>query len=273
MSRPQKQGLDYFPRDINIYDDEKIMDLLDRYGPSGFVVYDYALTRIYRNGYYLEIPSLDQFGLFAVRAVGSRWITKEHVGNVLTYCGKTGLFRVDLLNVGVLTSAGIQRRYKVATSRRVLQNLKYWVLDENGNELPEPLLSAPSKEVSAAETQVNAAETAVNVSRKYTKKRKEKEKETKEKPDPSAAAIFQLLGDCGFMVSSYIGERFLGLLDQYGEQPVSEAIRRAAEKNVKNVSYVEGILRRWEEKGETDASFKRDAISKEPSGLFRDDYI
>ena len=137
MSRPKKQGLDYFPRDINIYDDEKIIALLDRYGPSGFIIYDYSLTRIYRNGYYLEIPSLDQFGLFAVRAVGSRWITKEHVGNVLTYCGKTGLFRVDLLNVGVLTSAGIQRRYKVATSRRVFQNLKYWVLDEDGNELPE----------------------------------------------------------------------------------------------------------------------------------------
>ena len=53
MARPPKQGLDYFPKDMDFYHDYKIMDLLEKYGPVGTIIYDVILTEIYRKGYYL----------------------------------------------------------------------------------------------------------------------------------------------------------------------------------------------------------------------------
>ena len=32
---PNKKGLTYFPKMIDFYEDDKIFDLLDRYGPLG----------------------------------------------------------------------------------------------------------------------------------------------------------------------------------------------------------------------------------------------
>lgn len=40
---PNKKGLTYFPKMIDFYEDDKIFDLLDRYGPLGVTVYDCIL--------------------------------------------------------------------------------------------------------------------------------------------------------------------------------------------------------------------------------------
>ena len=56
MPRPPKQGLDYFPKDVGFYNDFKIMDLLEKYGPLGVTIYEVVLTEVYRNGYYLAEP-------------------------------------------------------------------------------------------------------------------------------------------------------------------------------------------------------------------------
>ncbi len=58
MARPPKLGLDYFPKDVDFYNDYKIMDLLEKYGPVGTIIYDVILTEIYRNGYYLVVTSV-----------------------------------------------------------------------------------------------------------------------------------------------------------------------------------------------------------------------
>ena len=131
MPRPPKKGLHYFPKDADFYEDYKIIDLLSEYGPAGILVYEYLLTRIYREGYRLELP-IDKAALLAVRAIGSRWIKKEFAINVIHYCGDIGLFRVDLLKRGVITSSAIQRRYQEVktTLRHKFQKDKYWILDE-----------------------------------------------------------------------------------------------------------------------------------------------
>ena len=56
MPRPPKRGLDYFGKDVDFYEDFKIIDLLSEHGPVGVVIYDFLLTQIYKNGYYLELP-------------------------------------------------------------------------------------------------------------------------------------------------------------------------------------------------------------------------
>lgn len=60
MGRRAKTGLDYFPKNVAFYDDFKIMELLDEYGPNGITIYDATLCVIYGNGYYIECPDMNQ---------------------------------------------------------------------------------------------------------------------------------------------------------------------------------------------------------------------
>ena len=43
MPRQPKKALDYFPKDVNYYDDDRIADLLDEFGPIGQTIYDVIL--------------------------------------------------------------------------------------------------------------------------------------------------------------------------------------------------------------------------------------
>ena len=164
MARPRKAGLSYFPLDVDIFDaDYKIIDLLDRFGPKGFAVYIAVLCMVYREGYYLEIPMRNlqaQLG----KMIGNRWLTdKTLIPDVIGYCGELGLLDAGLLRQGVVTSAGIQRRYREATKRSKAGIEKYRLLE----------VEAPAGPVSAAETPVSDGETP---------QRKEKEsKENKRK--------------------------------------------------------------------------------------------
>ena len=184
MPRQPKRGLDYFGKDVDFYEDFKIIDLLSEHGPVGVVIYDFLLTQIYKNGYYLELP-IDKAALLAVRAVGSRWLKKDQAINVIHYCGDIGLFRVDLLDAGIFTSAGIQKRYAEVTSKRVINRKEYWVLDAENQEMKEkcaePVLNAPFFRVSEEETSVSGAETPVSDTEMQQKKKEKEKQEKKEK--------------------------------------------------------------------------------------------
>ena len=52
MSRPIKQGLDYFPMDVDL--DEKFELLEAKHGLLGFAVIIKLFQRIYREGYFLK---------------------------------------------------------------------------------------------------------------------------------------------------------------------------------------------------------------------------
>lgn len=160
MARPAKKALDWFKKDVNYYDDDKIMDLLDEYGPLGQTVYDVALTLIYKNGYYLEIP-VEKLVSLIYRTIGNRWIkNKSLVLQVIHYCADIGLFDKELLLRNVITSVGIQRRYSEVTARNKADKSEYWLLEKNVAHTV--LEAAPESLISAAETPVFAAETGVN---------------------------------------------------------------------------------------------------------------
>lgn len=108
MGRPIKTGLSYFPKDVDFYNDYKIMDLLEKYGPVGVTIYEVLLTEIYKNGYYLAEP-IDRISTKIVRIIGAKWVQKRLVSQVILDCGELGLFETTLLQHGVITSVGIQR--------------------------------------------------------------------------------------------------------------------------------------------------------------------
>lgn len=160
MARPSKKALDWFKKDVNYYDDDKIMDLLDEYGPLGQTVYDVTLTLIYKNGYYLEIP-VDKLVSLIYRTIGNRWIkNKSLVLQVIHYCADIGLFDKDLLLRNVITSVGIQRRYSEVTARNKVDKNKYWLLEKN--EVHAALETVPDNPVFVTETPVFETETRVN---------------------------------------------------------------------------------------------------------------
>lgn len=172
MARPRKTGLDYFPFDVDFFDNYKIMDLLNEYGTLGVSIYQILLCKIYKNGYYLEVP-LDKLATQIVRIIGNRWIPKKDlVLQVILYCADIGLFDKALLSQSVITSVGLQQRYSEVTVRNKVNKDKYWLLEKK--ETQEALITAPKAFVSATETKVNVTETKVNATTIPQKERKEK---------------------------------------------------------------------------------------------------
>ncbi|MBO5030449.1 MAG: DUF4373 domain-containing protein [Lachnospiraceae bacterium] len=170
---PNKKGLDYFPKMIDFYEDDKIFDLLDRYGPLGVTVYDCILCIVYRHGYYAEIP-LDRLSKMIIKMIGNKWVKKqETVVQVVHFCSEIGLIDSDLMTKNIITSAGIQKRfYKIAVKlmRRQLYNDKYWLLGEE--ETDGVLFTAPKNQLTSEENRIISEENRIN-SEKQTIKGKE----------------------------------------------------------------------------------------------------
>ena len=169
MGRKPKTGLDYFPKDVDYYDDFNIMDLMNEYGPLGQTIYDVVLCMIYHEGYYLEVPKMEQLAVKIIKTIGNRWVKKkDFVLQVIHYCAEIGLFDQDLLNQNVITSVGVQRRYKEVTVRNKVDRSKYWLIDENG----QPLLNAPQNSISATEKDISATEKDISATEKRQKESK-----------------------------------------------------------------------------------------------------
>lgn len=169
MGRRPKTGLTYFPKDVDYYDDFKIMDLINEYGPLGQTIYDVLLCMIYHKGYYLAVPSMEQLAVKIIKTIGTRWVRKkDFVLQVIYYCADIGLFHKDLLNQNIITSVGIQRRYDEVTVRNKAKKEKYWLIDKKG----QPLLSAPLNTISDAETDISVTEKPINDAENQQNKRK-----------------------------------------------------------------------------------------------------
>lgn len=199
MARPKKKGLDYFPVDVDIFEDEKIFDVQNDYGPLGEVIYIRLLCLVYRNGYYYKFESLDNLAAMIIRSVGNRWAKdKKTVKDVILYLAEINLFSSELMHRNVITSRSIQERYLLAVERRRSKIEEYSLLEKNDSQ--EALLSAPENQIAATQTQVNVTETPVNVSDNPTKKSKVNEIKLNERkedrkayiPDSRLSALYNL---------------------------------------------------------------------------------
>lgn len=182
MARPIKKGLVYFPLDVDIFDDFKILDLLEKYGGLGFCVYQYVLCQVYKNGYYLDCD-IEKLSLLTVRAIGNKWIKRSVAAQVICYLADIGLLDKDLLSRNIITSVAIQRRYSEVVKRNKTEKGEYWLLDD----FEQPLENTAQKTVSATETHVSVTKTPVSV----TEMQQSKEKKTKEKKIKESYGTFK----------------------------------------------------------------------------------
>ena len=129
MARPQKNGLDYFPLDVDIDQDDKIALIEAQHGVIGFAIVIKLLMKIYKNSYFYEWTEKEQL-LFSKRIN----VDINSINVVINDCIKWGLFDSNLLETkNILTSKGVQARYLEAVGRRTKVEIKkeYLLLDEN----------------------------------------------------------------------------------------------------------------------------------------------
>ena len=107
MARNAKSGLEYFPMDIDFFQDIRIRKLIKRQGGKAITVYALLLCLIYKNGYYMQWDEELPF-------IGSEMsgYDEAYVSEVIKTCLSLGLFDKNLYDTEqVLTSKGIQVRY------------------------------------------------------------------------------------------------------------------------------------------------------------------
>lgn len=137
MSRPLKEGLDYFPFEVDFFSDKKIKRLRARFGNDGVMVYVYILCEIYRNkGYYAEYD--DDFALDISDELN---ISENLTTQIINYLfSRSLLIMIEgklAVPVKAITASSVQRRFQKikASAKRDVEVIKeFWVLEKNETE-------------------------------------------------------------------------------------------------------------------------------------------
>jgi len=114
MARPQKEGMDYFPLDVDMDQDDKVLLIEAKHDITGFAILVKLLMKIYKEGYFYKWTEREQL-LFSSRIN----VDANTVNEVVNDCIKWEFFDHSLYNrYEILTSSGIQKRYIEAIRRR-----------------------------------------------------------------------------------------------------------------------------------------------------------
>ncbi|MDR2066118.1 MAG: DUF4373 domain-containing protein [Prevotellaceae bacterium] len=171
MARPNKIGLDYFPFDVDFFNDEKIGAISGEFGIKGELACIKLLCAIYRQGYFILWNEMLKMKL--IKELPG--VSADLLDNIVSRLIRWGFFDKTLFEEsGILTSKGIQRRYFEIVKRRV----------DTGTNLPYLLVSAYNNRVSAYINPVsNGVSAYINPQSKVKESKVNlKEKEKKKKP-------------------------------------------------------------------------------------------
>lgn len=241
MARPTKQGLDYFPLDVGFLRDIKTRRIMKACGTQSIPVLISLLGSIYRDkGYYMQWDN-DMPFLIADEVGISEGAVTETVEKAV---------QVDFFNsviwkqYAILTSAGIQRRFFEAVSRRSEVHVRREIL----------LI-----DISDSKNLINVSNNPINAGRNEQSKEKEsKGKKSKEycytdntvKQEPALSEAVQnaCLKTCGGIGPSQY-DQLTELIRIHGEARVVEALAITQRRGQRRLSYAAGILRNWKKDG------------------------
>ena len=134
MARPIKTGTDYFPLDVEL--DIKMDFVESRYGNDGFSTIIKLWQKIYAENWYYCKWDNDIAVLFAFKKANN--IDIDKLDGIIKLALEKELFDKNIYEkYGVLTSAGIQKRYLLITERRkkVVINGDYLLIDIPTNSI------------------------------------------------------------------------------------------------------------------------------------------
>lgn len=234
MARPTKSGLDYFPLDVDIFEDEKIEAIAGEFGSKGELAIIKLLCAVYKKGYFVVWNDLTRATLLKRLPGVSKELLEQIVNRLVTW----GFFDEDLFNSAkVLTSENIQANFFEATKRRKSPKPTAYLINANNN------------------TQVTGVNADINPQSKVKESRVNKSKENN-----YVFGVFDFLEKNQFgnpysePMATDISEwvktlRNKGLSDQTIDEWMILGAKKAAGSNKRFWNYVNGTLRNWDNVG------------------------
>lgn len=260
MARPNKEGLDYFPLDIDIFEDEKIEAIAGEFGIKGELAVIKLLCAVYKKGYFIVWNDLTKATLLK-RLPG---VSKELLDQIVARLVAWEFFNEDLFNSAkVLTSENIQAVYFEAIKRRKSPKPTKYVINAD--------INSQGLEVNAdINPQTKGNETKVNES---------KVKQTKE-PVEYAMSIYHVLRSNNFGnpyaepiatdLKKWIEKLTTkGMSAEQIDQWLIAGVEVAIEKKRRFWNFVEGVLRNWDNDGHyTLEEIKNESSRRQQAGKF-----
>ncbi|WP_416353760.1 Lin1244/Lin1753 domain-containing protein [Agrilactobacillus fermenti] len=249
MARPKKDGLDYFPFDVDFDTNEKTEAINGEFGAKGTLIFIYLLLAIYRKGYFLQWDELVKNQL-ANRVPGA---TGELVEQVVKRLISYGTFNEALFTSdNVLTSQRIQATYLDATKRRKNDKPSLYWINDGINVTSSGVNVDINPQSKVKENKVNKTKTNKN----------QQKKSSVVAHDTSAFKLWENLW--GFPNAIAL-ETLVEWIHEFGDELVSFAIRYAAKRDVKNkgaVNYLTKVLEGYKQKGITTVDEAQAALDK-----------
>lgn len=262
MARPQKIGLDYFPLDVDIDQDDKVAIIEAQHGILGFAIIIKLLMKIYSEGYYYDWTEKEQI-LFSRRVN----VDINQVDVIIKDSIKWGMFDKELFNEHkILSSVGIQVRYLEAVKRRnKVEIAKEFLLlsDEivnaNKNISIVTINDDINEQVGGINVYINPQSILKNskeyksILNKTTTVDKGAGSSSSSKDtglDENISKVSLAFQDNGFgTINITVKEMILELLELYSSEWILEAMKVAVEANKRSLRYVRGVLENWNRDG------------------------
>ena len=252
MAAPFKQGLGYFPVDVDFLQDIKIRKLKHKCGTKSISVLINLFCNIYGDkGYYLAWNTDEAFVISEYFG-----ITEDAVHEIVKQAVAVGLFdSVMYEKYQILTSIRIQKTFcgvaKQAKKKKICVRREFALIPEITELIPELTELIPEK-----------TELIPELTNKG-KERKEKGKESKGKGEETPAPVPLLSETIKQMAESVLGvvspADYKTLCDFsriYPEDWILQALRIATERGRPTLQYTRGILQSFAKQGAPDAPRK-----------------
>lgn len=237
MARPPKDGLDYFPLDVDIFENEKIEAISGEFGIKGEITVVKLLCAIYKNGYFIVWNELVKAQLLK-RLPG---VSKELIERVVDRLVLWEFFDKALFHSAeVLTSKKIQENYFEATKRRKTSKPTLYIIKNNKCEHNVDI-NAQVKGVNVdinAQSKVNKSKVNKNIS-------------------PELSEIIKLYQDSGFgAINNTVRDSIIAMLEDFEINWIRDAFKVAAEYNAHSLKYVNSVLENWRRNGKENSKAK-----------------
>lgn len=234
MARPIKTGLDYFPLDVHIFEDEKIEAIAGEFGIKGELLVIKLLCAVYEKGYFVVWNDLTKAKLLKRLPGTSKDLLDQVVNRLVTW----DFFDKNLFNSAkVLTSVNIQANYFEAIKRRKMQKPTRYVINVNINSSTEGVNDDNNAQIRLDKTKLNE----IN-------------------DEDYQPRVFQYLENNGFgsPYGNLVGEQIQEWFEILGKKGMDEktiddwlmmGIDVAIENNVRRWKYADTTLNSWNNQG------------------------
>lgn len=255
MARPTRQGVDYFSLDVHLDDKFKFVEI--KYGLEGFAILVKLMQRIYSQGYWCNWTDDEQL-LFSDE-IKSNYQT---VLGVVNEAIDRGIFDKRLYEkYKILTSRGIQKRYKEITRRRKgVEVITNYLLVDGDFGTDSNVITSNVGDMSTECRHDDGRSTQSKI--KKSKPKESKIKQTKEKEntedgnqgkkplsvvvDKSFGEIISFYAQNIGSISPHIDKELRYLCEENDSTLVLIALQKSVEAKAKNViRYTQGVLKNW----------------------------